>query len=110
MMRAALLGAVLAFRFGAAAAQPLPPEEPQPLLCGGPAKARQLVFEQNLVPPIRAMRQASAASGAEPIDIQLCWFHGELVYDVTLLDRNGPMIHRLMSGMTGAPLGEHGKP
>jgi hypothetical protein len=110
MMRAALFGAVLASRVGAAAAQPLPPDEPQPLLCVGPGKARRLVLDQNLVPPIRAMRQAAAASGAEPIDIQLCWFHGALVYDVTLLDRNGPMTHRLMSGMTGAPLGEPGKP
>jgi hypothetical protein len=75
-----------------------------------PARARQLFFEKGLVPPIRAMRQAAAGPGSEAIDIQLCWFHGDLVYDVTLLDRNGSVTHRLMSGVTAAPLGERGKP
>ena len=113
MTRLALLGAALALWCGTAAAQappPPPPDEPQPLICVGPQKARELFFDNGLVPPIRAMRQASAASGAEAIDIQLCWFHGVLVYDVTLLDRSGPVTHRLMSGTTGAPLGDHGKP
>ncbi len=110
MRRAALFGALLAAFTGVAGAQPLPPDEPRPLECVGPAKARELFFSHGLVPPIRAMRQAAAASGAEPIDIHLCWFHDTLVYDVTLLDRNGPVTHRLMSGTTGAPLGEHGKP
>ena len=109
MTRAALIGVVLALSCGAASAQ-APPEEPQPLVCVGPAKARELFFEKGLVPPIRAMRQASAATGAEAIDIQLCFFRGMPVYDVTLLDRNGPVTHRLMSGQTGAPLGDHGKP
>ncbi len=115
MKSAALLGVALALSCGAAAAEvpppaPPPPDEPQPLLCVGPARARELFFEKGLVPPIRAMRQASAASGAEAIDIQLCWFHGVLVYDVTLLDRNGPVTHRLMSGATGETLGDHGQP
>lgn len=110
MRRAALLAVLLAACGGAARAQPAPPEEPRPLVCVGPAKARELFLDRGLVPPIRAMRQAAAASGADPIDIQLCWFHDTLVYDVTLLDRNGPLTHRLVSGTTGTPLGEHGKP
>ena len=109
MTRAALIGVVMASMCGAALAQ-APPEEPQPLNCVVPARARQLFFEKGLVPPIRAMRQAAAATGAEAIDIQLCWFRGILVYDVTLLDRSGPVTHRLMSGLTGSPLGERGKP
>ena len=85
-------------------------DEPQPLACVRPARARELFFEKGLVPPIRAMRQASNLADADAIDIQLCWFRGELVYDVTLLDRSGPLTHRLMSGATGAPLGDPGKP
>lgn len=108
-MRVALIGAVLALASGAAQAQ-APPEEPQPLFCVAPAKARQLFFEKALVPPIRAMRQAAAGAGAEAIDIQLCFFRGALVYDVTLLDRNGSVTHRLMSAATGGPLGEHSNP
>lgn len=109
MMRAALIGAVLALSSGVALAQ-APPEEPQPLLCVAPAKARELFLQKALLPPIRAMRQAAAGSGAEAIDIQLCFFRGALVYDVTLLDRNGAVTHRLMSATTGGPLGERPNP
>ena len=110
MIRAALIGAALALACGRAALAQAPPEEPQPLLCVPPARARELFFEKGLVPPIRAMRQAAGLSGAEAIDIQLCWFNGALVYDVTLLGRDGPVTHRLMSGATGAALGGHDKP
>ncbi len=109
MTRAALIVAVLALSCGPAPAQG-PPDDPQPLACVRPARARELFFEKGLVPPIRAMRQASGLAGAEAIDIQLCWFRGELVYDVTLLGRDGPVTHRLVSAATGAPLGEHPKP
>ncbi len=109
MIRAALIVAVLASTCGAALAQG-PPDDAQPLACVRPARARELFFEKGLVPPIRAMRQASNLAGAEAIDIQLCWFHGELVYDVTLLGQVGPVSHRLVSAMTGVPLGEHPKP
>ncbi len=113
MTRAALALAVLASSWGAALAQGPPPgpvDEAQPLACVRPARARELFFEKGLVPPIRAMRQASALAGAEAIDIQLCWFRGELVYDVTLLGRDGPVTHRLVSAATGLPLGERPKP
>ena len=109
MMRAALALAVLASSCGAVLAQS-PPDDAQTLACVRPARARQLFFEKGLVPPIRALRQASSLTGAEAIDIQLCWFRGELVYDVTLLGRDGPVTHRLVSAMTGLPLGERPKP
>ena len=57
------------------------------------------------MPPIRAMRQASALAGAEAIDIQLCWFRGELVYDVTLLGRDGPVTQPARVGRDGPPAG-----
>ena len=109
MTRAAIALVVLALGCGAARAQG-PVDEPQPLLCVGPARARELFFEKGLVPPIRALRQASNLAGAEAIDIQLCWFRGALVYDVTLLGREGPVTHRLMSAATGAALGDRPKP
>ena len=112
MTRAALILAVLASLTagcGAALAQGSP-DDVAPLACVRPARARELFFEKGLVPPIRAMREASSLAGAEAIDIQLCWFHGELVYDVTLLGRDGPVTHRLVSAATGVPLGGRPKP
>lgn len=109
MMRTALILAALAAGCGAALAQG-PPDDAQPLACVRPARARELFFEKGLVPPIRAMRQASDLAKAEAIDIQLCWFRGDLVYDVTLLGRDGPVTHRLVAAATGVPLGGRPKP
>ena len=109
MIRAAFLLAVLASGCGAALAQGTS-DDVQALLCTSPARARELFFEKGLVPPIRAMRQAANLANAEAIDIQLCWFSGELVYDVTLLGRDGPVTHRLVSAATGVPLGQRPKP
>ena len=109
MIRSVLFGALLAASSGTALAQ-APGDEPQPLACVPASQARELLFQQKLVAPIRAMRQAAMLAGAESIDIQLCRFQGMLVYDVTLLDRDGRVVHRLMSANTGAPLGGRPKP
>lgn len=108
MTRTAPIAAMLAGWCGIAAAQ-APPEEPQPLACMPPARARQVFFEEKLVPPVRAMRQAALLGDAEAIEIQLCRFQSGLVYDVTLLGRDGRVVHRLMSATTGSPLGGRGK-
>ena len=110
MKRAALIAVCLAFGVGTARSQDRPPEQPQPLACVPPGRARELFFEKKLVPPFRIMRQAANLAGAEPIDIQLCWFRGGLVYDVTLLGRDGRLIHRLIAAPTGEPLGDHPQP
>ena len=111
MKRAALIAVCLVVAAGTARSQDRPqPEPPQPLACVPPARARELVFAQKLVPPFRIMRQSAVLSGSESIDIQLCWFRGGLVYDVTLLSRDGRLVHRLIAAPTGEPLGDHPKP
>ena len=57
------------------------------------------------MPPFRVMREAAVIAQAEAIDIQLCRFQTALVYDVTLLGRDGRVIHRLIAAATGVPLG-----
>ena len=111
MKRTALIAVFWVLAAGSARSQDRPPEQqPQPLACVPPGRARELFFEKKLVPPFRIMRQAAVQSGSESIDIQLCWFHGSLVYDVTLLGREGRLVHRLIAAATGEPLGDHPKP
>ena len=104
MKRVALIGVMVALMQGAASGQERI-EEPQPLVCVPPAQTRELFFQDKLVPPFRVMREAAVIAQAEAIDIQLCRFQSGLVYDVTLLGRDGRVIHRLIAATTGVPLG-----
>jgi len=104
MNRTALIGALLVAGSGAAWCQDRP-EEPQPLACVSHAETRALFFEKKLVPPFKVMHAAAVLSQAEAIDIQLCRFQATLVYDVTLLSRDGRVVHRLFAAATGGPRG-----
>lgn len=77
-------------------------DAPRPLDCVSSEETRNLFVTNKLVPPFRVMREASRVAQAEAIDIQLCRAQGVLVYDVTLLDRNGRVIHRLVGASNGA--------
>ena len=104
MNRVALIGALLVAGSGAAWCQDRP-EEPQPLVCVPRQETRALFFEKKLVPPFKVMHEAAVLGQAEAIDIQLCRFQAALVYDVTLLTRDGRVVHRLFAAATGGPLG-----
>lgn len=78
-----------------------------PLACVSSAETRDLFVANKLVQPFRVMREASKAEQAEAIDIQLCRAQGLLVYDVTLLNRVGRVVHRLINASNGALLNPH---
>lgn len=79
------------------------------LACVSSAETRDLFVTNKLVQPFRVMREAASAAQAEAIDIQLCRAQGSLVYDVTLLDRDGRVVHRLVSAANGAAYNGHGQ-
>ena len=84
--------------------------EPLPrLICLSAGETRDLFVADKLVQPFRVMREASRITQAEAIDIQLCRTQGALVYDVTLLDRTGRVMHKLVSASNGAALNEREK-
>lgn len=85
-------------------------EGPLALACVSSAETRDLFVANKLVQPFRVMREASKVAQAEAIDIQLCRAQGSLVYDVTLLDREGRVVHRLVSASNGAAFNGHGTP
>lgn len=72
--------------------------------CLSSAESRDLFVADKLVAPFGVMREAGRATQAEAIDILLCRAQGTLVYDVTLLDQQGRVFHRLMNATTGAAM------
>lgn len=78
---------------------------PPQITCLSPVETRSQFMANRLVPPVRVMRQSALANNAEAIDIQMCRFNGTLVYDVTLLDTEGRVLHRLIGAFDGAPMG-----
>ncbi|MBE7203926.1 MAG: hypothetical protein INR70_39875 [Parafilimonas terrae] len=75
------------------------------LVCLAPAETRNLFLANKLVQPFVVLRDAARAVRAEAIDIQMCRFNGALVYDVTLLDGEGRVFHRLVGATDGTPVG-----
>lgn len=80
------------------------------LACLSSADTRELFVTAKLVPPVRVLREAARNAQAEAIDIQLCRMQGLLVYHVTLLDRDGRILHRIIAASSGAALPGQGPP
>lgn len=85
-------------------------EGPIVLACVSSAETRDLFVSDKLMPPFRVLREAARVAQAEAIDIQLCRAQGALVYNVTLLDRDGRILHRIVSAANGAPFTGRGAP
>lgn len=85
-------------------------EGPPVLVCVSSAETRELFVSARLVPPFRVMREVARNAQAEAIDIQLCRAQGLLVYNITLLDRDGRVLHRIVNASTGAAFDDHGDP
>ncbi len=85
-------------------------EGPIVLACVSSAETRDLFVADKLMPPFRVLRDAARVAQAEAIDIQLCRTQGSLVYNVTLLDREGRILHRIVSASNGAAFTTHATP
>ncbi len=104
MGRAGLVGALLTFVWCGVASPQTTLDGTRVLACVPSEATRDLYLAKKLMQPARVMREAAAAARAEAIAIQLCWFGGALVYDVTLLQSDGRVTHRLTDAATGVPL------
>ena len=106
MKPAAVVAALLTPLVAGSAASQMSTEPLPRLICLSAGETRDLFVADKLVQPFRVMREASRIAQAEAIDIQLCRTQGVLVYDVTLLARDGRVIHKLVSASNGAALNE----
>jgi hypothetical protein len=80
-----------------------PPSGPRK--CYNPAETRDRVASANLHEPFALMRKASAMTQAEAIAAKLCRWNDQDIYDISLLRRDGMLIHVFLNAATGAVVG-----
>lgn len=89
-----------------ASAAALATERPS-LQCLPIAETRQLISDRRLGDPFALMADVSHAAHAEPINAKLCRDHDELVYEISLLRRDGRLMRIYLDAATGQPHAGH---
>jgi uncharacterized membrane protein YkoI len=84
----------------AAAAEPAPERE-----CYSAAQTRERIAVRKLAEPFRLMTNAATRFQAEAIGAKLCRWKEQLVYEITLLRRDGRVIHVFTNAATGQMIG-----
>ncbi len=80
--------------------------EPEPnRVCFSTAETREKILAHGLFEPFRVMRSAASRSQAEAIGVKLCRWSEELVYEMSLLRRDGRVIHVFANAKTGLVIG-----
>ena len=103
MMRVFLLAPMAAFCLGAAA---LPPTRSSaapvmPLQCLSTDETREEIASARLVQPLVVMRRAAGDLHAEAVDGRLCRWNNELIYEISLLRRDGHIVRVLFNAANG---------
>jgi uncharacterized membrane protein YkoI len=88
---------------GCAAANAAEPEPraPAKAACLNAAETRELVKSRRLIEPFAALKSAGAQRKAEALSAKLCRAGDEFVYEITLLHRDGRLVHVEMEAATG---------
>lgn len=71
--------------------------------CFPTAETRHLIADRRLADPFATMQAASAAAQAEPIAAKLCRDREELVYEVSVLRRDGRVMRIYLDATNGQP-------
>ena len=91
--RAAVLGLALAGAAARAAEVELRPASPAKLVCLNAAATRAEVRNHRLLEPFAALKFAAAQAKAEALSAKLCHTSDGFVYEITLLHRDGRLVH-----------------
>ena len=80
--------------------------EPEPdRVCFSTAETREKILAQGLFEPFRVMRNVASRSQAEAIGVKLCRWSEDLVYEMSLLRRDGRVIHVFVNAKTELVIG-----
>jgi len=71
------------------------------LTCLSPADTREEVKDHKLLEPFAALKSAAAQRKAEALSARLCHLGDEFFYEITLLHRDGRLVHVQMDADTG---------
>jgi uncharacterized membrane protein YkoI len=98
--RAAVLGLALASTeaFAAEVEEHLKP------VCLSAAETREQVKAHKLLEPFVALKTAAAQHQADALSARLCHSDDKFVYEITLLHRDGRLLHVYMEADSGKPI------
>lgn len=85
----------------ARAAEAEPPRAPARPVCLSAGETREMVKSRRLIEPFAALKFASAQRKAEALSARLCHTGDDFVYEITLLHRDGRLVHVEMEAATG---------
>lgn len=77
-------------------------------VCLSAAETREAVAGHRLIDPSNALKSARAAARAELLASRLCRWNDEFVYEITLLKRNGKVVHVFMNAADGKAMNPKG--
>src|SRR5579871_3711777 len=82
--------------------------EPEPVraaavkpVCLNAAETREAVKSRHLIEPFAALKFAAAQRKAEALSAKLCHIGDDFIYEITLLHRDGRLVHVEMEAATG---------
>jgi len=70
-------------------------------ICLNAAETREMVKSRRLLEPFAALKFAAAQRKAEALSARLCRTGEDFVYEITLLHRDGRLVHVEMEAATG---------
>jgi uncharacterized membrane protein YkoI len=70
-------------------------------VCLNAAETRELVKSRRLLEPFAALKFAGAQRKAEALSARLCRTGDDFIYEITLLHRDGRLVHVEMEAATG---------
>jgi hypothetical protein len=97
-MKVAALAIVAIALVSSAAAGAEPPRE---RVCFSAAETREKIVMHKLTEPFRVMKSAAARLQGEAIAAKLCRWNQKLVYEISLLRRDGHVIHVFLDAANG---------
>lgn len=73
--------------------------------CLNPAETREALSTRKLREPMNLLRDAARQAKAEPLSTRLCRWGDRLVYEMSLLRRDGRVVRVFVDAATGDSLG-----
>ena len=101
-MTLALLPLALGVTIAAGASSGALPDQPAGKhVCLSPAETREIVAARKLSAPFAVLRTAGTHAHGETIGVHLCRLNEELMYEVTVLRRDGRVVKVVLDAASG---------
>ncbi len=76
-------------------------------VCFATSETREEIKAHHLLEPFVALKSAAATVKAEALSAKLCRLGDEFAYEITLLHRDGRLVHVVMNAVTGKLTNPH---